>query len=183
MYPLSDWFICTTEKFWNVYAMSFTLHKYYTITYSLVSYCPRNCWTINWELLWAINYVISNFCANLIPTINASYSATLLVLGKTNHREYSNISPSGGTSTIPAPLPYELDAPSTNSSHSVCLSSLVLLECVHSTIKSAKAYPFMACRVWNYISYLHSSMDHLVRRPEHSGFYKILLDMKSYSIH
>jgi len=94
-------------------------------------------------ILWShtANYEMSNFCANLIQAMNTSYSSTLLVLGKVNRREYSNASPSGGTSTIPAPLFCELDAPSTNNSHSVYLSSPVLLECVYSRIKSAKACP------------------------------------------
>ena len=108
---LRDRLIYTNWKFWHNCAKALTLRRDYAIVESLVLYFPWNCWTINWESLWAINSVTSGFQANLIPTISASYSATLFELENTNRREYSKTSPSGGMRTILALLPCKLGAP------------------------------------------------------------------------
>ncbi|KAI3802011.1 hypothetical protein L1987_30133 [Smallanthus sonchifolius] len=79
-----------------------------------------------WSLTWlAISSESTNTCifdtfislAIFKPASKASFSASLLVLGKSNRRAYVNSFPSEFTRTKPAPEPSMLEAPSTYSIH------------------------------------------------------------------
>ena len=56
--------------------------------------------------------VISVTLARSRPATSASYSASLLVVGKSRQTIHSIVSPSGDSSTMPAPPTYLLDDPS-----------------------------------------------------------------------
>ena len=103
------------------------------------------------------------------PAINASYSASLLVVGKSRQTLHSTVSPSGDSSTTPGPPAYLLDDPSVCMLHkgdsSAPLSSLL----VNFPIESTMICPLMAVHGRYWMSNSLNSMAHNANRPAASG--------------
>ena len=99
----------------------------------------------------------------------ASYSASLLVAGKSRQTIHSILSPSGEQSTIPTLPTCLLDNPSIWILHWGCSLAPWPSMLVNSTMKSATTCPFMAIREQYYTSNSLNSIAHSAIRPVDLG--------------
>ena len=107
--------------------------------------------------------------ANNNPATRASYSAWLLDVLNSNLNAISIWKLSGPSSTIPAPLPFLLDAPSTYNVHcSYCVVVGIWM------MKSARDCALIGPLGSYLIPNTESSIDHVTILPASFGFLKIL---------
>ena len=109
--------------------------------------------------------------------MTASYSALLLEAWKSNLRAYFISIPSRDVKISPAPLPWALAAPSTDSlqmgrSGASWVASVDYAG-VNSMMKSAKIYPFTAVLGLYLMSNSLSSIAHFISLPKVSGICSI----------
>ena len=103
---------------WNYAVMKplmhcLTLFKYFFIHSSLVSHVPFTWPITNCESPWTRTESAPSDFANSKPWGRASCSASLLVVWNCRQNTYSRWSPSSECKTIPIPLAYCVDEPST----------------------------------------------------------------------
>ena len=101
---------------------------YLVMRSSLVSYSPFTCSTTNRESLLMIIFSEDTEIARSIPTMIASYSASLLEARKSKHMACSIISPVGALSCSLRPSPVCCETPSTFRVHQPKLSIPFLVE-------------------------------------------------------
>ena len=103
------------------------------------------------------------------PATSASYSASLLVVGKSRRTIHSIVSPSGDSSTMPAAPAYLLDDLSVYMLHWGDSSASLSSSWVNFAMKSAMICPLMTVREWYWMSNLLNSMAHSANRLAASG--------------
>ena len=105
--PLGIWIIlaCRSSIFFLTYS------RYFFIISPLHSESPFTWFVTTWESQWITTLMAPTAIARSSPLTSASYSASLLVIGKLRRTVHLISSLSREWSTIPAPLAYLLDDP------------------------------------------------------------------------
>ena len=103
------------------------------------------------------------------PAINASYSTSLLVVGKSRQTLHSTVSSSGDSSTTPAPPAYLLDDPSVCILHKGDSFAPLSSSLVNFAMKSTMICPLMVVHGRYWMSNSLNSIVHSANRPAASG--------------
>lgn len=112
-WAFSDLRIYQISKILKLKESSRSFYKFLIIFESLVLYSPCTCPMTICKLVKGLSLSISSSLTRLSPIIYASNSASLFKALKPNQRKYLVTTPFKFMKMRPAPLPYELEAPST----------------------------------------------------------------------
>ena len=101
----------------NFLTSCFTVLRYYFIRSSSASHVPFTWLIINYESPWTTTDSAPKDLANSNPLRRASYSASLLVVWYCRWAAFFNLSSSGELNIIPIHPAYNMDEPSTLTTH------------------------------------------------------------------
>ena len=141
--------------------------------WSRVSYSPFTCLTTSWESLCMMIFSKDTKLARFIWARIASYSASLLDAGKSNHIACSILSPIGALSCKLTLAPICREATPTLRIHQSTLPESTSC-CGISAKKSINIYPFIAKRGLYWIPNSLSSIAHQAILPYKLGLYMVL---------